>query len=80
MGTVVGLVQSFDSIQAAGDISPVLVAGGMKVALLTTLLGLIAAMILQVFYNYVIVKIDGIVNEMEDASITLMDILTVYKK
>ena len=78
MGTVVGLVQSFDSIQAAGDISPALVAGGMKVALLTTLLGLIAAMVLQVFYNYV--KIDGIVNEMEDASITLMDILTVYKK
>ncbi len=80
MGTVVGLVQSFDSIQAAGDISPALVAGGMKVALLTTLLGLIAAMVLQVFYNYVIVKIDGMVNEMEDASITLMDILTVYKK
>ena len=80
IGTVVGLVQSFDSIQAAGDISPALVAGGMKVALLTTLLGLIAAMVLQVFYNYVIVKIDGIVNEMEDASITLMDILTVYKK
>ena len=80
MGTVVGLVQSFDSIQAAGDISPALVAGGMKVALLTTLLGLIAAMVLQVFYNYVIVKISGLVNEMEDASITLMDILTVYKK
>ena len=80
MGTVVGLVQSFDAIQAAGDISPALVAGGMKVALLTTLLGLIAAMVLQVFYNYVIVKIDGMVNEMEDASITLMDILTVYKK
>ena len=80
MGTVVGLVQSFDSIQAAGDISPTLVAGGMKVALLTTLLGLIAAMVLQVFYNYVIVKIDSMVNEMEDASITLMDILTVYKK
>ena len=80
MGTVVGLVQSFDSIQAAGDISPALVAGGMKVALLTTLMGLIAAIVLQVFYNYIIVKIDGIVNEMEDASITLMDILTVYKK
>ena len=80
MGTVVGLVQSFDSIQAAGDISPALVAGGMKVALLTTLLGLIAAMVLQVFYNYVIVKIDSMVNEMEDASISLMDILTVYKK
>ena len=80
MGTVVGLVQSFDSIQAAGDISPALVAGGMKVALLTTLLGLIAAMILQVFYNYVIVKIDALVNEMEDASITLTDILTAYSK
>ena len=80
MGTVVGLVQSFDSIQAAGDISPALVAGGMKVALLTTLLGLIAAMVLQVFYNYVIVKIDGMINEMEDASITLTDILTTYNK
>ncbi|MBR2326507.1 MAG: MotA/TolQ/ExbB proton channel family protein [Alistipes sp.] len=80
MGTVVGLVQSFDSIQAAGDISPALVAGGMKVALLTTLLGLIAAMVLQVFYNYVIVKIDGMVNEMEDASITLTDMLTAYSK
>ena len=80
MGTVVGLVQSFDSIQAAGDISPALVAGGMKVALLTTLLGLIAAMILQVFYNYVIAKIDSIVNDMEDASITLVDILNAYNK
>lgn len=80
LGTVVGLVQSFDAIQAAGDISPALVAGGMKVALLTTLLGLISAMILQVFYNYVIAKIDTMVNEMEDSSITLMDILTVYKK
>ena len=75
LGTVVGLVQSFDSIQAAGDISPALVAGGMKVALLTTLLGLIAAMILQVFYNYIIAKIDSIVNEMEDASISLLDML-----
>ena len=80
MGTVVGLVQSFDAIQAAGDISPALVAGGMKVALLTTLLGLIAAMVLQVFYNFVIVKIDGMVNEMEDASISLTDILTAYDK
>ena len=80
LGTVVGLVQSFDAIQAAGDISPALVAGGMKVALLTTLLGLIAAMVLQVFYNYVIVKIDSMVNEMEDASITLTDILTAYSK
>ena len=80
MGTVVGMIGAFDAIQAAGDISPTLVAGGIKVALLTTLMGLIAAVILQLFYNYIISKIDGIVNEMEDASIILMDILTVYKK
>ena len=80
MGTVVGMIGAFDAIQAAGDISPTLVAGGIKVALLTTLMGLIAAVILQLFYNYIISKSDGIVNEMEDASIILMDILTVYKK
>lgn len=80
MGTVVGMIGAFDSIQAAGDISPTLVAGGIKVALLTTLMGLIAAVILQIFYNLIIAKIDGIVNDMEDASISLMDILTVYKK
>jgi biopolymer transport protein ExbB len=77
MGTVVGM---FDAIQAAGDISPTLVAGGIKVALLTTLLGLIAAVILQLFYNYIVSKIDSLVNDMEDSSITLMDILTAYKK
>ena len=80
MGTVVGMIGAFDAIQAAGDISPTLVAGGIKVALLTTLMGLIAAVILQIFYNYLIAKIDSLVNAMEDASITLMDILTVYKK
>ncbi|MBQ1939217.1 MAG: MotA/TolQ/ExbB proton channel family protein, partial [Alistipes sp.] len=80
MGTVVGMIGAFDAIQAAGDISPTLVAGGIKVALLTTLMGLIAAVILQIFYNYIIAKIDTLVNAMEDASITLMDILTVYKK
>ena len=80
MGTVVGMIGAFDAIQAAGDISPTLVAGGIKVALLTTLMGLIAAVILQLFYNYIIAKIDSIVNEMEDASIILMDMLTVYKK
>ncbi len=80
MGTVVGMIGAFDAIQAAGDISPTLVAGGIKVALLTTLMGLIAAVILQLFYNYIISKIDGIVNDMEDASIILMDMLTVYKK
>lgn len=80
MGTVVGMIGAFDAIQAAGDISPTLVAGGIKVALLTTLMGLIVAVILQLFYNYIISKIDSIVNDMEDASIILMDMLTVYKK
>lgn len=80
MGTVVGMIQAFDQIQAAGDISPTLVAGGIKVALLTTLMGLIAAVILQLFYNYIVSKIDSLVNDMEDASITLMDILTSYSK
>ena len=80
MGTVVGMIDAFDAIQAAGDISPTLVAGGIKVALLTTLLGLIAAVILQLFYNYIIAKIDSLVNAMEDSSITLMDILTAYNK
>jgi biopolymer transport protein ExbB len=80
MGTVVGMIGAFDQIQAAGDISPTIVAGGIKVALLTTLMGLIAAVILQLFYNYVVTKIDALVNTMEDASITLVDILTAYAK
>ena len=80
MGTVVGMIGAFDAIQAAGDISPTLVAGGIKVALLTTLMGLIAAVILQLFYNYIVSKIDSLVNDMEDSSITLMDILTAYNK
>ena len=80
MGTVVGMIAAFDAIQAAGDISPTLVAGGIKVALLTTLMGLIAAVILQLFYNYIVSKIDSLVNEMEDTSITLTDILTAYNK
>ena len=80
MGTVVGMIQAFDQIQAAGDISPTLVAGGIKVALLTTLFGLIAAVVLQLFYNYIVSKIDSLVNDMEDSSITLMDILTAYNK
>ena len=80
MGTVVGMIGAFDQIQAAGDISPTIVAGGIKVALLTTLMGLIAAVILQLFYNYIVSKIDTLVNTMEDASITLVDILTAYSK
>lgn len=79
MGTVIGMIEAFDKIESAGDMSPSLVAGGIKVALLTTVFGLIVAIILQVFYNYIIAKIDSIVNDMEDASITLMDILFDYK-
>jgi biopolymer transport protein ExbB len=78
-GTVIGMVQAFDDIQAAGDISPQVVAGGMKIALLTTVGGLIVGMILQVLYNYCVSKIDGLVNSMEDASITLVDILVKHK-
>ncbi len=80
MGTVVGMIEAFDAIQAAGDISPTLVAGGIKVALLTTMLGLIAACILQLFYNYIITRIDVLVIDMEDSSITLVDMLTAYNK
>ena len=75
MGTVIGMIGAFDAIEANNNISPALVAGGIKVALLTTVFGLIVAMILQVFYNYIISKIDSLVNSMEDASITLIDIL-----
>lgn len=79
LGTVVGMVQAFDSIEAAGDISPTVVAGGMKVALLTTVFGLIVAIILQIFYNYLLSKVEGIVNSMEDATISFMDILVKNK-
>jgi biopolymer transport protein ExbB len=75
MGTVIGMIGAFDSIEAAGDISPAVVAGGIKVALLTTVFGLVVAIILQIFYNYIIAKMDGIVNSMEDASIKLVDLL-----
>ena len=80
MGTVIGMIDAFDKIEAAGDMNPSLVAGGIKVALLTTVFGLIVAIILQIFYNYIIAKIDSIVNDMEDASITLMDLLIRNKK
>ena len=79
MGTVIGMIGAFDSIEAAGDISPSLVAGGIKVALLTTVFGLIVAMILQIFYNYLISKVDSLVNDMEDSSIKLVDILVKNK-
>jgi len=79
MGTVIGMIGAFDAIEAAGDISPSLVAGGIKVALLTTVAGLIVAIILQLFYNYCVSKIDSLVNSMEDASIALVDMLVKHK-
>lgn len=78
MGTVIGMIEAFDAIEIAGDISPSLVAGGIKVALITTVSGLVVAIILQIFYNYIVSKIDGIVNKMEDASISLIDILVKF--
>ena len=79
MGTVIGMIKAFDKIEAAGDMQPSLVAGGIKVALLTTVFGLIVAIILQIFYNYIVAKIDNIVNAMEVASITLIDLLVAHK-
>ena len=75
MGTVIGMIQAFDRIAEVGDLSPAVVADGIKVALLTTVFGFIVAIILQIFYIYIISKIDGIVNKMEDASIALVDVM-----
>ena len=79
LGTVIGMIDAFDAIEAAGDISPAVVAKGIKVALLTTVAGLIVAIILQIAYNFITSKVDGIVNKMEDASISLIDILVKNK-
>ena len=79
LGTVIGMVQAFDKIQQVGDISPTVVAGGMKVALITTIFGLIAALILQVFYNYILSKIEALTSEMEDSSVTLLDMVVKYE-
>ena len=78
LGTVVGMVQAFDAIESAGDISPTVVAGGIKVALITTIGGLIVAIILQLFYNYIVSRIDSIVNGMENSSINFIDVLTHF--
>ena len=80
MGTIIGMIQAFDKIQQVGDMSATVVAGGIKVALLTTLVGLIIAIILQVFYNYILSLVEGLVNEMEDASISLLDMVIKYNK
>ena len=79
LGTVIGMVQAFDKIQQVGDISPTVVAGGMKVALITTIFGLIAALILQVFYNYILSKIEALTSDMEDSSVTLLDMVVKYE-
>ena len=79
-GTVIGMIQAFDAIAAAGDISPTVVAGGMKVALITTVFGLLVAMILQIAYNFILNKIEGILNDMEESTISFMDILTSYNR
>ncbi len=80
MGTVIGMVQAFDGIQREGSVDPQAMAGDIKVALLTTLFGLVVAIILQVFYNYIVAKIDGIVNKMENSSISMVDLLVKYAK
>lgn len=79
MGTVIGMIEAFDAIAAAGDISPAVVADGIKVALLTTVFGLIVAIILQIFYNYIVAKVDSLVNDMENASISLIDLLVKHE-
>jgi len=79
MGTVIGMIQAFQKIAAVGNLSASLIAGDIQVALLTTVFGLITAIILQIFYNYIIAKIDSIVNDMEDSSISLIDMLAVHK-
>jgi biopolymer transport protein ExbB len=79
MGTVIGMIGAFDAIEAAGDISPTIVAGGIKVALLTTVFGLIVAIILQIFYNYIVSKVDSLVNDMEDSTISFIDILANHE-
>ena len=79
LGTVIGMVMAFDQIQTAGDISPTIVAAGMKVALITTIFGIIVALILQIFYNYILSKIEHITAQMEESAITLLDSVMKYK-
>jgi biopolymer transport protein ExbB len=80
LGTVIGMVMAFDQIQEAGDISPTIVAAGLKVALITTIFGIIVAVVLQIFYNYILSKIEHITSQMEESAITLLDIIARNKK
>ena len=79
LGTVIGMIQAFEQIVKDGQVSPITVAGGIQVSLLTTVFGLISAIILQIFYNYITSKVDSIVNEMEEASISLIDMMLANK-
>ena len=79
LGTVIGMVMSFDQIQMAGDINPTIVASGMKVALITTIFGIIVALVLQLFYNYILSKIEHITAQMEESAITFLDIMAAMK-
>lgn len=79
LGTVIGMVMAFDQIQTAGDISPTIVASGMKVALITTIFGIIVALVLQIFYNYILSKIDHVTSQMEESAISLLDSVMKYK-
>jgi len=79
LGTVIGMVMAFDQIQQAGDIGPTIVAQGMKVALITTIFGIVVALILQLFYSYILSKIERLTAQMEESAITLLDMITVYK-
>lgn len=79
MGTVIGMIEAFDRIQQAGDMSATIVAGGIKVALITTVFGLIGAIILQIFYNFILARIEAVVADMEDSSISMLDILTKFQ-
>ena len=72
------MVMAFDDIQKAGDISPTVVAGGMKLALITTIFGIIVALVLQIFYNFILSKIESLTTDMEDSSITLLDLIMKY--
>jgi biopolymer transport protein ExbB len=79
LGTVIGMVMAFDQIQQAGDIGPTIVAQGMKVALITTIFGIVVALILQLFYSYILSKIERLTAQMEESAITLLDLITAYK-
>ena len=78
-GTVIGMVMAFDQIQHVGDIGPTIVAQGMKVALITTIFGIVVALVLQLFYSYILSKIERLTAQMEEAAITLLDLIAEWK-